>query len=257
MWMVGRRGPLQAAFTIAELREMTKLNGCKTIWRAEDFTGLKDIVGDLKRPRKRLTELMIKSMEESQNSTQSQCLKSFLPVFLRSPVEFLGNDKLTGVKFEITELVGEDLLEKSAKATGKFEEIPCGLALRSIGFKSINIDQAIPFDNVKGRVVNSSGKVDSKLYSAGWLATGPTGVILSTMNNAFYVGNLVAQEFNFRENVEGSRGIIDMLRSKNKFVVSYEDWLKIDKAEIEAGKKLGKPREKIVDVEKMLEIASS
>ncbi|KAF7995956.1 hypothetical protein HCN44_007923 [Aphidius gifuensis] len=29
VWMIGRRGPLQAVFTIAELREMTKLKNCK------------------------------------------------------------------------------------------------------------------------------------------------------------------------------------------------------------------------------------
>lgn len=35
--LVGRRGPLQAAFTIKELREMIKLPHCATNWRPSDF----------------------------------------------------------------------------------------------------------------------------------------------------------------------------------------------------------------------------
>jgi len=37
--LVGRRGPLQAAFTIKELREMLKLPNVDTRWRTDDFSG--------------------------------------------------------------------------------------------------------------------------------------------------------------------------------------------------------------------------
>ncbi|XP_076654151.1 NADPH:adrenodoxin oxidoreductase, mitochondrial isoform X2 [Halictus rubicundus] len=67
--LVGRRGPLQAAFTIAELREIIKLDGCKTYWRPADFVGVKDIVESLARPRRRLTELMLKSLGETPANT--------------------------------------------------------------------------------------------------------------------------------------------------------------------------------------------
>ena len=39
VFLVGRRGPLQVAFTIKELREMLKLPNVDTIWRPEDFNG--------------------------------------------------------------------------------------------------------------------------------------------------------------------------------------------------------------------------
>ena len=35
--MIGRRGPLQVAFTIKELREMTRLPGCCPILDPKDF----------------------------------------------------------------------------------------------------------------------------------------------------------------------------------------------------------------------------
>lgn len=253
--MVGRRGPLQAAFTIAELRELLKLENCQKLWRPQDFTGVRDIVPTLARPRKRLTELMLKSLEES--VSDSTHAKELNPIFLRSPVEFHGGDELRSVRFAVSRLRGDTIQDQVAEATDEFETIPCGLTLRSIGYKSAQIDSSIPFDARKGRVVNKGGKVDGNLYSAGWAATGPVGVILSTMTNAFQVGNLMCKELtSSTENKAGSNGVRDILNAKSIQIVSYGDWQKIDRVEQERGKQLGKTREKIVDVAEMLDIAA-
>lgn len=62
--LIGRRGPLQAAYTIKELREMLKLKNCRTVWRKDDFQVIPSgIVETLPRPKKRITELMLKSVE--------------------------------------------------------------------------------------------------------------------------------------------------------------------------------------------------
>lgn len=253
--MVGRRGPLQAALTIAELRELIKLEKCKTSWRPQDFAGVREIVPTLARPRKRLTELMLKSLEES--VSDSTYNKELHPIFLRSPVEFHGANELESIKFTVNRLRGETIQDQLAEATGEFEMITCGLAFRSIGYKSVRIDNSISFDAKKGRVENISGKVDDNLYSAGWAATGPVGVILSTMTNAFQVGNLICKELaSSSENKSGCNDLRKILDSKGIQIVSYEDWEKIDRVEQERGKQLGKPREKIVDVAEMLEIAA-
>lgn len=253
--MVGRRGPLQAAFTIAELREIVRLENCGTLWRSQDFTGVQEIVPTLARPRKRLTELMLKSLEESaSDSTRS---KQLHPVFLRSPVEFHGGRELESVTLAVNRLRGDAIQDQIAETTGDFEAISCGLALRSIGYKSIQIDDSIPFDSARGRVKNSLGKADEKLYSAGWAATGPVGVILSTMTNAFEVGKLVCKELaNSTESKPGSDGLRGILSSKGVQIVSYGDWEKIDRVEQERGREAGKPREKMVDVAEMLEVAA-
>ena len=44
MVLVGRRGPLQVAFTIKELREMIRLPSCRTILHSQDFEPYKDAV---------------------------------------------------------------------------------------------------------------------------------------------------------------------------------------------------------------------
>ena len=40
-------------------------------------------------------------------------------------------------------------------------------------------------------------------------------------------------------------------------MITFEEWQKIDRAEVERGKEQGKLREKIVNVEDMLEVAKS
>ncbi|XP_051153921.1 NADPH:adrenodoxin oxidoreductase, mitochondrial-like isoform X2 [Leptopilina boulardi] len=254
VWLVGRRGPLQAAFTTAELREIIKLERCKTIWRSDNFIGIKEILSNLARPRRRLTELMLQSLENS-SSNEIKFEKELHPIFLRSPIKFIGTEFLNGVKFAINQLKGDDILNKIAEATEKIEEISCGLALRSIGYKSVPIDKSIEFDLKRGRIINSSGKVDDNIYAAGWVATGPNGVILSTMNNAFAIGSMINKEIHLTSNKNGSFGLKEILQKKGIQIVTYEDWEKIDKIETERGKIIGKPREKIVDISEMLEIA--
>ncbi len=91
---------------------------------------------------------------------------------------------------------------------------------------------------------------------SGWLATGPTGVILTTMNNSFTVAHAVCEDFKTGAiNSKSEKpGVDDLLA--NRTVVSWNGWNRIDEAEIEAGKINQKPREKIVNVTKMLGLVS-
>ncbi|XP_011883274.1 PREDICTED: NADPH:adrenodoxin oxidoreductase, mitochondrial isoform X2 [Vollenhovia emeryi] len=257
VFMVGRRGPLQAAFTTAELREILKLESCKTSWRKQDFENIQTVAPTLDRPRKRQLELMLKSLGEL--NSDSMHAKELHPIFLRSPVEFQGDSELESIKFAINHLRGETIQNQVAEMTGEFEVIPCGLGLRSIGYKAVQIDDSVPFNFEKGCVENINGKVEGNLYVAGWAATGPTGVLLTTMANAFQVARLIQNDLmssNTTEMSLGWAGLSDILKMKGIQTVSYEDWQRIDLIEQERGRQREKVREKIVDVEEMLEIAS-
>lgn len=250
--MVGRRGPLQAAFTIKELREMTKLPNCSTLLSQQDFIGVEEQLNTLPRPRKRITELMLTTLKENKKQTSNY----FIPKFYRSPLQFSGQGKVSSVLLGVNELKGGDLLKASAALTDVREELPCDLVVRSIGYKSIKVDDSLPFDHEKGTVVNKAGRVGEGLYATGWLGTGPTGVILTTMSNSFETANHICTELSKREIVSkpGFDGLKSKLKTSNVSRVTWDGWLKIDKYEQECGKPLGKPREKIVNVEKMLEI---
>lgn len=253
--LVGRRGPLQAAFTIKELREMLKLENCKTTWSPDDFHGVQEIVPTLQRPKKRITELMLKSLTE--NSKGERCFK---PRFFRSPLEFFGDFRVEGVKLGINMLEGDNFLEQRAVLTNRSEVCDCEMCVTSIGYKSIQADPDIPFNEKSGTARNVNGVVDNGLYAAGWLATGPTGVILSTMSNAFAVADKICNDLQTKDLLENEKpgfdGIVGKLKEKNVQIVRWTDWLKIDKYEQEEGKKLGKCRRKLLDVGEMLEIAA-
>lgn len=250
--LIGRRGPLQVAFTIAELRELLKLNNCQSYWHKDDFIYAKQIVHTLPRQQKRLTELMLEYLEKTPSDTKT---KELYLLFFRSPVKFLGSKDINSIKLSINKLEGNNINTQFATPTGLFEEIECGLVFRSIGYKSVPIDLSIPFEIENGHIKNIAGKVQENLYAAGWVATGSIGVLLSTMTNAFQVGTLINKELSITKNKPGFEALSKILDHKGIPIVSYNGWKKIDKVECERGKILGKPREKIIDINEMLKIA--
>ncbi len=113
----------------------------------------------------------------------------------------------------------------------------------------------IPYDEKKGIVPNVNGKVEPGLYCAGWLATGPRGVIVDTMTEAFRVGQVVANDLATETSdlpKDGFAQIETILKSRSVRSVSFEDWRKIDSAEKENGENFGKPREKFTNVNDMI-----
>lgn len=54
---------------------------------------------------------------------------------------------------------GDDIMKQKAVATDETEVIDCGLVLRSIGYRSVPIDPAVPFDKHAGIVPNNKGRV--------------------------------------------------------------------------------------------------
>ncbi|VVC91783.1 unnamed protein product [Leptidea sinapis] len=266
LYLIGRRGPLQVAFTIKELREQLKLNGCRTIWRENDFIGIADIISSLPRPRKRLTELMLKSLNEQNENQQNMThTKSFYPIFFRSPNKFLVNDNghVSGIELTCNTLEGDKLENQKCVATSQKEILSCDLVFRSIGYKSVQADKTLKL-NPNGSVINDNGRVLDdedgdlgKLYVAGWLSTSPVGVIVNTMGNAFQVAKNICSDLQNSNCTQVKDGIQSMLKSSGKQFVDWQGWEKIDQYEVTQGAKQGKPREKVTSIKKMLEISAS
>ncbi len=107
------------------------------------------------------------------------------------------------------------------------------------------------------------------LYTAGWVARGPVGVIASTMQNAYALSALILSDHATapapaststpllsREPEAGAPPEVEHASNKsgNARVVSLKDWQRIDAAERERGKRVGKPRQKFTTVEGMLKV---
>lgn len=262
--LVGRRGPLQAAFTIKELREILNMPNVSTIWRTDDFKGINDqTISKLPRPKKRIIDLMLKHVNAQTNSFEKK--KRFMPIFFRIPksIENLGSN---GMKLDLT--VSQLSDSERAIPTNDIETLMTNVVLRSIGYKGVNVvnDELLNFDTLKGIIRNNQGRVlkpiqssDNKeihyehgLYVSGWLGTGPIGVILTTMNNSFLVAKNICHDIQ-TENIDCTlKPGIDI--TKYPTAITWQDWIKIDKYEMECGTLKGKPREKVLQTSKMLEL---
>lgn len=265
--VVGRRGPLQVAFTIKEFREMLHLPACQPHFNSGDFQGLKEMVPKLKRPRKRLTELLAKAALDPPTQKQLDAwgpeMKTHWHLdLLRRPLEIHPDSSLknvAGITLGINKLVGQEWSEgQEIEETDKREFVECGLILRSIGYKSVRVESGIPYDDQKGIVPNVDGKVEPGLYCAGWLATGPRGVIVDTMNEAFKVGQILVEDLlllNDTDTEKAGYEVIEKLFQQRKVQpVDFKDWEQIDAKEKLLGEHVGKPREKITDVQAMVDV---
>jgi adrenodoxin-NADP+ reductase len=243
-------------------------------------------ISKLPRPQKRIMELLKKGSETSSSSAS----KSWSLDFQLSPTSFnvgrTSPERLSGVSFEKTHL-SPDAFDPYAKAkgTGEHVDLQTELVFRSIGYKSEPVqglsDLGVPFDgrlgiipnDQYGRVLNSSQRPAGSLtarhvpgmYCAGWVKRGPTGVIASTMNDAFATADVISEDWYSHALFIGSENDHDV--PKNGWAglkgeaekrgcrrVSWQDWELIDKAERERGKAKGKDREKFTRIEEMLAV---
>ncbi|KAJ0393728.1 hypothetical protein P43SY_004929 [Pythium insidiosum] len=206
VYVVGRRGSAQAAFTMKEIREITKLDGVSCV---VDPSDLEKSMNDAsaqeikeQRAKKRMHELLSKVAADVDKARAVE--RQIHVKFLASPVELVADaanpehvgslvadaanpEHVGSVRLEKTRLEGS-ANRQVAVGTGEHEELACGLVLRSIGYKSEPIDD-VPFHptrhvvaNEQGRVVSPrSGEVIPGLYCAGWLKRGPSGIIGSNI----------------------------------------------------------------------------
>uniref|UniRef100_A0A8C3AW24 NADPH:adrenodoxin oxidoreductase, mitochondrial n=1 Tax=Cyclopterus lumpus TaxID=8103 RepID=A0A8C3AW24_CYCLU len=256
--IVGRRGPVQVACTVKEVREMVNLPNARPEMVGADFEGVAEALKDLPRPRKRLTELMLKTAlevpGEKEQQRRSEASHAWGFRFFRSPVEILADperSRTAGIRLAVNRLEGSG---EGARAvlTGEVEDVTCGLVISSIGYKSLPIDPSLPFDSRKAIVLNNMGRVQraAGLYCSGWLKTGPTGVIATTMNNSFDTARSLVEDMDLGTlDVSvvkpGSQSVAALLEKRGVKPVTFSDWEKIDRVELSRGEAVGKPREKL------------
>ncbi|PBP22331.1 NADPH-adrenodoxin reductase Arh1, partial [Diplocarpon rosae] len=279
--VVGRRGPMQGAFTIKEVRELMKFPS--VAFHPVDESLIPEDISKLPRPTKRIMEVLRKGSVAS----VSMAARSWSFDFCLSPISFKPSltspTRLGSMSLERTHLKPDPFaLDAKAVRTDEIVDIPASMAFRSIGYKSEALsefkDLGIPFNDRLGiipndhlgRVVNSSADwMDEKkvkylpgLYCAGWVKRGPTGVIASTMSDAFATAESIAEDwFSHTPFIGGDQGhhtgwegVKYEAEKRGCRRVSWEDWKKIDAVEKAAGQRTGKVREKFTKVHDMLRV---
>ena len=256
--MIGRRGPAQAAFTPVEIREFGTLMDCDPVVRSQDLELNEASVKELQDPRNAPKKKNYEILKEFASRGSGSKRKKFFFHFLKSPAALIGQKKLAKIVLEKNTLSGGPNQQK-ANGSGVKEELPCGIFFRSIGYRGVPI-AGIPFDEKSGVISNEGGRVVKGgeilkgLYTAGWIKRGPMGVIgtnkADSEETVKHLWEDIAQLPPCPQPDDALFG--KFLQEKKICFVSFSDWKKIDAAEIERGKPLGKPREKFVTKEEML-----
>jgi ferredoxin--NADP+ reductase len=269
VYMLGRRGPLQAAFTNPEARELGELKGAD-IHVPQDEARLDP-----------LSEAELESSEDDKLHKKVAIVQGFAEQepegkprrltlrFLVSPTELIAGEDggVRTMRLEKNELVA-DGDRTSPRGTGLIEDLPVDLVFRSVGYRGIPIE-GLPFHERWGVIPNEAGRVTDAeteqpltgMYVSGWIKRGPSGVIGTNKKDGTETATAMLEDVassSVLEPANPDAGAIDgLVRERQKNVVTYEDWTRLDALELSKGDQAGRPRVKFTSREEMQEALSS
>jgi ferredoxin--NADP+ reductase len=266
VYMLGRRGPAQAAFTTPEIKELGELDDA-VVWAPREEATLDEISEEslaesADRATTRKVEIIQSYCDEIADTTKT---RRIILRFLVSPEEFIGDEQghLQQIRLVHNELYKTDAGTLRPRTTGREEVIPSGIAFRSIGYIGVPVP-GVPFKQSWGVILNQDGRVidpDSQkpitgLYTAGWIKRGASGVIGTNKPDAaetvdMMVDDLVAGK-TLQPEEPSAGAALALVAARKPTYFSYDDWLRLDDIEMRRGEAQGRPRVKFTSVEEML-----
>ncbi|NUP29464.1 MAG: FAD-dependent oxidoreductase [Nocardia sp.] len=262
--VLGRRGPLQAAYTSPEFLALAHLSGVDIMIdpaeleldpASQALLDHPDVEPSLK--------LKYALAEEFAAKPPIDGNKRIVFKYLAAPTAVTGTDKVEGLEYARNELVEEDGI-LNARPTSESGILPASLVLRSIGYRGQPIPD-LPFDdrravvpNEHGRVTGADGQPVTGVYVSGWIKRGPRGVIGSNRIDSeetvegliadFIAGKLVAP-------TADRDALRALVQERQPDLVDRVGWKSIDQAERGAGKDSGRPRVKFTTLADLLQAA--
>jgi ferredoxin--NADP+ reductase len=267
VYLLGRRGPAQAAFTNPEVKELGELADADVVVLPEEAR-LDDLTrAAIEHAGDRATAKKVEIIQGYAARPASGKPRSLTLRFLVSPVALMGNDtgEVSGMRLVRNRLVATPTGTLQAQPTDHFEDLPVGLVFRSVGYRGVPLP-GVPFNESWGVVLNDRGRVldpDSRQplpgeYTAGWIKRGPTGVIGTNKPDAAETVAAMMEDLAAGAHLRPERptpaSAEQMLRDRQPRCFSYADWQRLDALEIERGRALGRPRLKFTRVEDMLAV---
>jgi len=267
VYMIGRRGPAQAAFTNPELKELGNLQDADLILDKQEI----ELDGVSREFLERNEDKAVKRKLELLNEFSLICdtdkNKKLHIRFLLSPIEIAGNEdnSINSIKLTRNKLYKSPDGSIRPKSTDEIIELDVGLVFRSIGYRGVPLPD-VPFNkdwgvisNDKGRILGEDKSHIKGLYTTGWIKRGPTGVIGTNKTDSgetvkCIIDDISNNKFNNPE-VDDSKSIETLIKERCPNFINYEQWQKVDQSEIERGQELGRPRLKYTDVDEILDVA--
>jgi ferredoxin--NADP+ reductase len=265
VYLLGRRGPAQAAFTNPEIKELGELGGADIEVRPEEVELDPLSRAAIEKSQDRATLKKVEILQGYARQRPTGKPRKLVVRFLVSPVELIGDATGRVVKMRLVknELYATQTGALQPRATDRFEELSVGLVFRSVGYRGVPLP-GVPFNeswgvilNVKGRVIDPDTKQPlAGEYTAGWIKRGPTGVIGTNKPDA-----AETVECMFEDLVRGAvlqpsqpsaAAAEALVRQRKPTFFSWADWLRLNEIEVSRGRAQGRPRVKFVRVEEML-----
>jgi ferredoxin/flavodoxin---NADP+ reductase len=261
--VVGRRGPVQAAWTSTELGELGELAGADVIVDPAELELDLASAAELE-AASNVVQRNVEILRDFASRKPSGKPRTVRLRFRASPIAILGEERVEGVELAHNRLEPDERGSVQAVATEEVEAVSCGLVFRSVGYRGIGIPD-VPFDersgtipNDGGRVLDESGAPIAGLYCAGWIKRGPTGVIGTNKKDATETVELLLEDARAGRLPErDGRTIVELLADRGLEVVMYAGWEAIDALERSRGEPHGRPRVKLCSWDELLEAARS
>jgi ferredoxin/flavodoxin---NADP+ reductase len=262
--ILGRRGPAQAAFTNPELRELGELARADVLVEPADVeldpASAAWLESDDASPTARRNVAILRELAARPPTERSHRVALR---FCRSPVEVLGDGDgpVTGLRVERNRLEPDPRGGVRAVATGEHEVIPCGLVIRSIGYRGRPLP-GVPFDERRGLIRNAGGRVCEEdgtprrgEYAVGWIKRGPSGVIGTNKKCATDTVAALLEDLARGRLADPLEGADEAwVRARVPGLVTWRGWEAIDEHERALGAPAGRPRIKLVRVPEMLAV---
>lgn len=266
VYLLGRRGPAQAAFSTPEIKEVGAMHDADVLTRADEVA-LDDLSrAEVEQAKEPALEKKIETLQAYALHRPTGKARILHIRFLVSPVELISDATGQIVKIRLVKnvLTKTDTGSLAAQATDQFEELPVGLVFRSVGYRGVPLP-GVPFNeragtiwNDKGRVINPQTKQPIRgQYTAGWIKRGPSGVIGTNKPDAVETANCmiedVARGAILHPVAPDPASVERLVRERQPHFFSFADWLALDQIEVARGKAQGRPRVKFTSVEEMLQ----
>ncbi|MWB97553.1 FAD-dependent oxidoreductase [Agromyces seonyuensis] len=237
--VIGRRGPAFAKFTNKEFIELLEVDSTDVVIDAADLE--LDEVQQAHLASDPAAKRLVATFQKAADRGVLGRRKTIRFVFDRTPVEFLGDGTVTGIRLRAT------------SDPSVVEDLPVDLALRSVGYLGKPLE-GLPFDERAGvvpsrdsRVIDGDDVVEG-VYVAGWIKRGPNGVVGTNRKCALETVESVLADVAARggASTASSAETVDaLLRGRDVRVVDWSDWRAIEAAEIAAGEAVGRERIKL------------
>lgn len=264
VYVLGRRGPVQAAFTTPEVKELGEMADVDVFAPCDEVMLDPLSQEELANSSDRATTKKIELLQAFGDRPTTGKGRRLIFRFLVSPTELMddGTGRVTRMRLVKNQLYKTDAGSLRPKPTGIFEEIAVGLVFRSVGYLGVPLP-GVPFKHSWGVILNQRGRVlDPETqrplvgqYTAGWIKRGPSGVIGTNKPDAVETVECMLEDLANGICLDplhpDAAAAAAFVRTHQPHLFTYQDWQHLNEQETAAGRAVNRPRVKFTSIEEM------